>query len=121
MEKLREKLKSSIAEEITFEFVADKIAEIEEIKVEDREVLDAARGVLASMGYDPNIAEQLYKPGTEEFERLRRRVIRDRVIDLVMANSSVRSVPHEQSRDTSSQSSVEAAENRVAEKKNEQK
>ena len=120
LEKLRNELKSSIGEEITFEFVADKIAEIEEIKVEDREVLDAARGVLASMGYDPNIAEQLYKPGTEEFERLRRRVIRDRVIDLVMANSSVRSVPHDESRDASNQSSVEAAENWVAEKKDEQ-
>ncbi len=97
LEKLREELKPSVAEEITFEFVADKIAEMENITVDDREVLDAARGALASMGYSPDLAEELYKPGSEEFDRLRRRIIRDKVVELVMANSTIKTVQAEKS------------------------
>ena len=94
--KLSAEIESIIKKQIAYEFIAEKIAEVEKIEVSDDEVLDFARNLIVSMGYSPDLAEKIYKTGSEEFERLRDRIKRDKALDIVISRSKITVKPFEE-------------------------
>ena len=94
--KLSAEIEPIIKKQIAYEFIAEKIAEVEKIEVSDDEVLDFARNLIVSMGYSPDLAEEIYKTGSEEFERLRDRIKRDKALDIVISRSKITVKPFEE-------------------------
>ncbi|RKZ33678.1 trigger factor [bacterium] len=89
LDELKQQIASYIRKQIQYEFIVDKIVEQEKIDVDDQEVINTARGVISSMGYSPDAAEQVFKPQTEQFENLRKRIKRDKALELVLSRSKI--------------------------------
>ena len=112
LDKLGSEIKPTIEKQIGYEFIGDKIAEIEKIEVDDNEVLDIAKNLIASMGYSPDIAEQIYKPQSDEFERLRKQAKRDKALNIVISHSTIKVKPLDEiSATTDNSPNIESSEN----------
>jgi len=87
--KLKEDIIPQLERGIAYEFISDQIIKIENLEVSEQELLDHAKSIMISMGYGPKVADDLYKPGSDEYARLEKQFLRNKALDSVMAKSTI--------------------------------
>jgi len=90
IEKLRTEIEKSIKQQIAFEFLAEKIAEVEKITVDDSAVDDEIRKFSTEQNIDPNQAIEHMKQNSSSIKDLKKSLMRKKVLELALSTCTIK-------------------------------
>jgi len=100
IEKLRIEIEKSIKQQIAFEFLAEKIAEVENITVDDSAVDDEIRKFSTEQKIDPNQAIERLKQNSSSIEDLKKSLMKKKVLELALSTCTIKDKEPEKQKDS---------------------